>query len=378
MQKHYLYFLREFLSRCRKKFPALFFYIFKKYILSFGDRKLKFPHTVMIRLSGENNFNLSYCGMWSEAIRKYSTRDFLLEKIPVESWIKVINDLRKYKPYVFLDGGEPLLYPGIELLIEHINKSNLLAGLRTDGTKIDDFKNDLMKLDFLLINLDGNERINQEITGSKKAFSKTVGGIKSLLEERARSRRFRPLIQMTTSILKKNQGILFEMAELAQSLEVDIFCISLPILASEKAISEYNNIMKESLGINSSLWNYYNATFTEEEISKILKQINRIKKNKWDFELKILPSIKVKNIRGYLKGQSAEENNKCLLPKRVACIFPNGDVCPCWDHPDISVGNVLKDNLYSIWNSSSMEKFRIGIDTNELRVCRQCHGLFEK
>jgi MoaA/NifB/PqqE/SkfB family radical SAM enzyme len=98
--------------------------------------------TCFIIITNDCNNSCSYCINNNNKENIYSE----YQNVAFDKYKKLIKELREIKfSDVVITGGEPLLYPEINRLIEEIHKNGLTSTLITNGEKLDDHSLDKLK-----------------------------------------------------------------------------------------------------------------------------------------------------------------------------------------------------------------------------------------
>jgi radical SAM protein with 4Fe4S-binding SPASM domain len=375
-----------YLSSQRHKLPAALRLSFSRHpitqsIFRRPNKDLPPPTTIFIRITKRCNLHCSLCGQWGQngIYNKMDKAQMLREELSLADWKAFIDSVAGFKPYIMITGGELLLRNDIVELVQHISDRGLLCHINSNSTLIESKADDLVKagLDFISFSLDAPEKINAEITGNDLAFKRVVAGITRLAQARDRSPARLPVIQMFTVVSEKNQGHLFEMAEIAEQMGVDKFIISFPIFttpALERASAE---IFKREFGIDPVYWKGFIADMSKMNAELIENQLAKIRSRRWKFQYQQFPEAS-KDFSAaihFKRPDLIQGGRRCGLISTMPVIMPNGDVSTCWDHPDYVVGNIKKAEFLEIWNDTPYKKFRSVLKDGVLPTCSRCSGL---
>ena len=345
-------------------------------------RRLFPPRTVMIRITRQNNLRPTCCGRWAEVeLFDEQGNNPFDQQLTIENWKRFIENISLFRPYIFIEGGEPFLRENIIELVDFISSKGLLCGIRTNATLLEGFASQLEKagLDYLLCNLDAPEPgLNAEITGRQDSFESAIKGIKAMKE--ARKNAGVPLIQITTTVSRHNQGRLLDMALLAASLGVDVFAISLPVFTTPAQEELTSSQFKKHFGFEPKFWKAFINEAEGLNVPLVEEQIRSIKSKHWDFEYRQFPPDKTgfDLPAHFLLPEKPHFDSNCLLPWLLTAVMPNGDVATCWDHPDYIAGNILKDDMLNIWSGDKYREFRSVIKQGIFASCARCNGLYHK
>ncbi|MHB8897474.1 MAG: adenosyl-hopene transferase HpnH [Thermoguttaceae bacterium] len=133
----------------------------------------RFPMVLMLEPLHECNLKCTGCGR----IREYA--DTAHERLSVEECLAAADECGA--PIISVCGGEPLIHPEIDELVERLVERKKHVYLCTNGTllakKIELFRPSSRI--FINVHLDGMEATHDAITGRKGVFAKAVDGIQA-------------------------------------------------------------------------------------------------------------------------------------------------------------------------------------------------------
>lgn len=137
----------------------------------------RFPLVLMLEPLFACNFTCSGCG------RIHEYKDNARDQLSLNQCLKAVDDCGA--PVVSICGGEPLLYPHINELVEKILKRNRVVYLCTNGWMLDKKLGSFAPHPMFNINvhIDGTARVHDAIVEREGAFAKATHGIK-LAKER--------------------------------------------------------------------------------------------------------------------------------------------------------------------------------------------------
>jgi radical SAM protein with 4Fe4S-binding SPASM domain len=252
-----------------------------------------------------------------------------IEQIKEILW-KIFNQAKV--PSTSFTGGEPTLIPELPELIQYAKDLGMRVNLITNGTLVD---NDLaMKLadhglDSAQVSLEGvTAETHDHIVQKKGAFAKTVSAVKHLKNAGI-------LTHTNTTITKANlsETTLFP-AFVKEEFGNDKFSMNLIIPTG-------------SGGINEELVVKYS------EIGLCLEHIISASERE-DVEFMWYSPVPMCMFNSILHGLG---NKGCSACDGLISIAPNGDIIPCASYDD-SVGNLLKNDFDTIWQSDNAKMYR--------------------
>ncbi|MFN2165946.1 MAG: radical SAM protein, partial [Anaerolineae bacterium] len=109
---------------------------------------------VDIKISNACNLRCKMCAQWNEVgWHKSQPISFVRDSIPLEVYTKMVDDVAKHKPWMFIYGGEPFVYPDLMPLLRYMKEKDLVVSVVTNGTMLAKHSPALveMGMDFLLV-----------------------------------------------------------------------------------------------------------------------------------------------------------------------------------------------------------------------------------
>jgi radical SAM protein with 4Fe4S-binding SPASM domain len=299
------------------------------------------PLNVTIELTQNCNFKCEHCYNFDRSNQDIS-RDITSKTLTLEQWKNIVFQIREMGCfYLCLTGGEVLLYPHLNSLIEFSKNKGLSIRLKTNGsllTKEKAFELKRLGIDDIEFSLYGATSItHDEFTNSRGQFLKVIEGMKWAKEYK--------LNPMCNIILHKGSVSEFsKMIALVKKLEVP-FQVSMDISAqhdgSSKAL-QYRPSVSDLRGIFTS------------EVGEFL--------------------LPFENVTG---------NIQCACARSNCGIGYDGSVYPCIGAPLLS--GTLKDQSFrEIWLNSpvlnrirklKLKDYKDCFDCSDRNFCQRSSGL---
>lgn len=275
------------------------------------------------------------------------------KNISVATMEKVLNDaLPLGLSHIKFTGGEPFVNPKLFDFLDTAARYNLSIGIETNGTLLT--KNNIKrlktyKLDRISASLDGSSpKIHERIRGVKGCFSKTVKGIRLLIENKIYP-------QVIFCLQKLNAHDLENTIRLANNMNVRSFEINpLALLGdNSSAIQGCESLpIEELLRLEKRVENEFTKLYPDMHVNlylpPALKGIQALSKHR-------LCSCKIFNICG---------------------ILSNGDVSICGigiSKKDLIMGNVNERSIFAIWKEGRIfNEIRAKIPSQLKGICGKC------
>ncbi len=317
------------------------------------EKRIELVH---LQLTRNCNLRCWFCGQWGK-------RGFFSNasgsEMSFEDWKKVINSLIRYReetkisPSVMLWGGEPLMSPDFQRIVEYLRENNFELGMVTNGVLLDKYI-DLCKEAFkkIYISIDGNREIHDGIRGDG-VFDKVSENIKLLQGGKAE-------IIIMTVISPEVLDILPQLPDILAPLKPDKMLLQEMIYMSQDEIKAYSRWLKSSFGMNAKEIYSWEMKLSEDFQQRKEEALRKVSQLKYSFPVAYLPH-----------GEKAAQKH-CLSPFRHIHVAWNGDVMYCTDFYDFSVGNVKEEDVISIFNNEMSEKFRSEIAEGNCSTCNHC------
>ncbi len=240
------------------------------------------PTNLSIVLSMRCNLSCVMCrqirGADEGAVHR-SWYDFGRE-LPIEVWIRLLDQVASFRPWLFVTGGEPLLYPHFKEFVEEARKRRLLVHLQTNGTLLAGVADFVVSMGVAAVNvsLDGPPEIHDRVRNKKGTFERVEQGMAALLEARQRLKSPGPIISFNFTISKTNLPWLEEIVPLAVRLNADCLQIQHTMFDSIENVAKHNQFFTaervRELGLEIDLPSisddeYYQNELTPEDLPKL-------------------------------------------------------------------------------------------------------------
>jgi len=321
------------------------------------------PEAVMLYLTERCNLNCKVCFL------KHIKIDY--KELEVWDWIRLIDEVAQYNPRISISGGEPLLYNGIDEILDYLHRKGLSTTLTTNGTLIDRHLLSILKnIERLKISIDGPEEIHDKLRGIKGTYKKVIHNIEMLNKIKLEKSRQTPFLTMYSIITTDLLPYLEQMIEIAIKNKFQQIRFLHLLFLSEEDINAAKNIFPDRL--------YYwkGAVFNAEHFvhsEKIAEGIMKIKEKKYPIIVEFEPDFNFQNILKYYRRDThffLSYRGKCRMPWTSMTIKQDGRVEIC---PDYIIGDTKEDSLKEIWNSKRAKELRKFISQrNTFPVCKAC------
>lgn len=317
------------------------------------------------------NMSCAMCGqVYSERrIKEYAYLPLEIIKMQIEN----CKDLKS----VYLFGGEPLLYPQFDELVEYLNEKKLTVIMTTNGLELHKHIDSIVNyVTDISISIDSNIKADFEKIRSKNTYEKVMENYRLLLDV-CKKCNSNLQIGLNVVIMKENCRYLLELNEYFYNDidRINRINYEVPITINNCIGEEYQTVCDWQFGIKADSWTwFYNKieNFTDEEIDIIEQAVQKLKKySKVTF---LAPNS---DLRKFLMNKQKISNPICRFSYHSCSILPNGDVTFCVDFPDYILGSIFSDNIVSIFGNKKANDFREYFDKKgNLPICQRCPRIF--
>lgn len=305
-------------------------------------------NTIYFYLTEGCNLKCRHCWIapkFEQEKPKYPTLDFELFKDIIEQGKQL--GMRSVK----LTGGEPLIHPDIEKILDYIHENELRLTIETNGVKCTpEIVSKIIKTKhpFVSISLDGSDSSTHEwVRGVDGCFDAAIQGAKNLINAGLRP-------QFIMSIMKHNVGQMESVVRLAEEIGAESvkFNIVTPTARGEQMheagetipieqLVELGSWVENELSSNSKIRIVYSHTPAFRPLSKI-----------------------------FSKG-----NGRCGIFGIIG-VLGTGKYALCGigeTVPELVFGDAKTDRLKDIWNNNKvLNSIRTSLPKELTGICRDC------
>lgn len=314
-------------------------------------RKLLFQRPrlrcLFFELTDQCNLNCRHCGSECDPTRsRYIDTEVLLQALE-----GIFEDMGQEQFMICLTGGEPLLHPDFERIVQKINEYGIPWGMTSNATLIDPKmaeKLKQLKMGSISVSLDGLKEDHEWLRRVPGSFESAVEGIRNLHSVGIR-------VQITTVVHKWNYEKLEDIYRFVR--ELGVFSWRVVNVDPIGRAEETNELL-----------------LSRDEIFKLLEFI-REKRFQADNPMHVCYGCS-----HYLSFEYENETRdfyfQCGAGTTVASILCNGDIYGCLDierRPELVQGNIKTDRFSKVWYQGFQQYRR---DRSEL--CEDCMNCPER
>ena len=336
---------------------------------------LEFPAVISFTLTNACNLRCRMCGQWSDGGYIRLHRGFQGEPLRVADWKKLVDEVAEHGiQWLLIRGGEPFLVPGIIDLLEHIIERRIPISIDSNGTKLVDFAEDLVRLGrmHVTVSIDGDEAVHDQVRGVPGCFQKIQEGLARLDElDPGPERRVSRSICFTISPWSlPNLGY---MPAVARRLGVNGINIVPYFYVPAAAGQVWERELRELLGIEAFSWHGFHHEASGVDVADFAAQYKRYTETLGRVcEYPYLP-LSLDEFRAWFAdAQTPVGRSICYNVDRLIDIQPTGEANFCVDFPDGVLGHVRQETIAAIWNGERARRFRERRRQGRMGACHRC------
>lgn len=302
-------------------------------------------------------------------------------ELPLEVWLRLLDQTASFLPRLYLTGGEPTLYRHFRPLVAEAKRRGYLVQVQTNGTLLEELAGFLVDqgVEIVTVSVDGPAQVHDRIRGRQGAFSLTRKGLEAL----AHARRLRtspgPIVVLNCVISKANMGALDEMAPLAMELGADILQFQHTMFNSRANVESHNRWLSPEVARARGLeltspsipaGEYYESEISADDLP-LLRQGLQLARRQAGNRLKVafLPNLPAQLLEPYYLNLDHPFPPACNALWQTCRILPDGTVSNCLH---VVAGNIATESFQEIWNGPRIRRFRQMIRRRLLPGCVRC------
>ncbi len=293
------------------------------------------------------------------------------DSLPLEVWKSVVDDVRRWRPYIWFTGGEPTLYPHFVPLVRYIKEQGLMAGVTTNGTTLRQKAAEIMEapMDLMVVSIDGKGSIHNGVRGHERAYDRTIEGVLEIQQLKKRLGSRKPAIIVNCAMTPDNYEYITDMVEVAEMLGADAL--------------NFQHLWQLTSGMverHNQKWGAYHCVSYDDcggmepkpmDAENVIRVVHEVKRMDARIPVLFHPEITDDEIRTYYN-----EPEVFVRRRPAACawlntdILPNGDVSPCFD---MVCGNITEERFSDIWNGFAFREHRKRLSAEgDFPICARC------
>ena len=333
--------------------------------MSLADGWAPFPKQILFEVTYACNMNCKMCYLASSSLNRPHQR---MSRDEVE---RMLDSFYPNLPTVILTGGEPCTRKDFMSLVKAVKRRGMRCVVFTNGSLLDEDTIIALVdvgLDSISISLDGSQEVFHEVTGRGDLYPRVVENIKLLV---AHKRDGSPKVcigSVMSPISIDTQDSLLDFAQACAIDEISFLYLHFVLDADVEQHIEATKM----LGLHHKT--HINRHMLSDDLASLSSKIRDfVSRTPKDRRFRFVPDLADREIQGWYENKDGFFfRHYCYYHWMNARLMPNGDIYPC-ERIVLSMGNVLKQNLATIWNSERFREYRQELNVQGvLPICNRC------
>ncbi len=280
--------------------------------------------------------------------------------VPLETYKRLVDEIKHKRPTIYLWGGEPFLYPDLFPLVDYMKDAGLAVSVNTNGTHMAKNAEEIVRKKWhaLFVSLDGFEETNDRIRGAG-SYRRVVEGFEAINREKKRQGSHLPHMGIVSTVNNLNYKDLYRLAEASQNFGLSWHIFNLGTYTNQAIVEKQRAFMREKLDTEiGNLQAYdtgYNDGIDGQELYDILTKVHSMPT---DHPIITVPALNPEKINTYYSDLEIPVRSQCAVPWSQANIDYDGGVHFCADYPDYKLGNIKDEPFFDIYNGERAVRFR--------------------
>jgi len=332
-------------------------------------RRLAPPAVLTLFLTYRCNLKCRMCGQ----NRLFST--YGKAELSPDDYAELLGEFRVLKPSICLFGGEPLLYPRFDELVELIDSLGFRQHLITNGTLLDRLdERTIARLDRITVSINGPEDVHNRIANVSDAFERAMAGIERARAVRARRGSRRPLVYSLVTVTQDNFALLSDVAcELARAgVDGVTFQHLSYITPDEQRVHE--DLVRDSRFAASAAFTKGYVDTPKIDADVLWDQLERARATR-GLDVFVFPDFTKAELEAYYSDRAFDMfgTRRCEFGWFEATVMPDGRLTTCMN---IELGRLGSSGFMDAWRGEGWMQYRRFFAANTLPYCVRCCGLY--
>ena len=352
--------------------------VLRKINKSLYPEKLFFPpEHIILAVNNICNLHCKMCDVGAN-YKDSNFYDHMVGTHPVNMPLELIKEIIDQTARFFPDAKlgfaftEPIIYPHLIEALTYAKSKGVFTTLTTNGSKLPKLAKELCAsgLSELYVSLDGPPEIHNTIRGNKNSFQWALDGIKEVLTGEGKH----PKVYVQCAITQWGIGHLTELIELFRDVPLGHIGFMHYTFVTENMAKVHNEVLNGLYPVQASNVSQFDSS--ELDLDTLHEEITQIVNTKYPFPITFSPLITDKEkLKEYYLQPETKIGKVCNNIFSSIMIKSDGEVIPAHSRCfKVEAGNIYKNNLREIWNSSTIGQFRKTVMQHGglLPACSRC------
>lgn len=342
------------------------------------------PHIIYLAINSICNLKCKMCDVGVENAESQFYKNLCISEtrhpeIPIESFRKLVDEVRAFKPKIAITSTEPLLYQPIVDAVSYARQAGLHVQVTTNGFLLDRYAKGFVEagLNELWVSLDGPAPIHNKIRGVSRSFERAIDGIKAVMHYRKEFGRRIPAIATNFAISNHNYHSLAAYVDAVAEHGLDL---------RQLVFSHMNYVLPETAHKHNLQFGHIcratassvtGASPRDVDPDVLWAEISKVKTHHGHLTAAFTPEMSRDEIElFYRRPEKFIHQDRCTVPWVMAQILATGDLIPMTRCYNVPLGNIYQTSFAQAWNGEKMRNFRIHLQKHgAFPACTRCCGV---
>lgn len=291
------------------------------------------------------------------------------KELSVRKFKEIIDMVKSKRPGIILSGGEPFTHPGVIDMVAYAKKMGLAVQIFTNGALVKkDLTTALVKsgLDYIDFTLLGDEKSHSLVAGVPDAYNMFIENLRYFSENKGNTK-----VILNYTITPRSLRGIRHAAELAKQYGLDGVRIQHYNFMLPNESVAHDNLIKDLFNMDSSTHEIEDGGNLEWMIDEIITFKEESDAVFGDIPVQWAPTLTDTEIVTWYSGPRFSTQRRCLYPWRGILIDADGKLYPC-SKIYLELGDTNNKNVFVVWNSMVMRKFRKKLRKGLFPACSRC------
>ena len=352
----------------------------KKKRHTYGYDHMKNFALIYLKLTPLCNLHCVMCGQRGDrgVLKGHAGAEAAKTILSLDTYKKMVDELKSVKPIYYIWGGEPFLYPDLLPLVKYILDSGCLCAINTNGTLLERYAEQIVRDGWhnIFVSLDAFQDVNDAMRG-KGSYENVVKGFAAINREKKRQGKTLPIMGVVTTVTKLNYESLPDLAVACKDFNIVWHIYNLGTYTNDAILARHKSHMKEHLDTDIYMLDGYNTGYNNGvDGAKAHQILETIHGTDYGYLSITVPALNPEKTHEYYSELDTHVRDNCIVPWCQANVCYNGDVTFCADYNEYVLGNIKDQSFKEIYNSDRANRFREEIlkcDGHIFPGCVRCY-----
>jgi MoaA/NifB/PqqE/SkfB family radical SAM enzyme len=327
------------------------------------------PTELVVLISRKCFLNCVMCG--TKAM--YGSDERFSDYFELKYIKKIADEIAEWKSpiYVKLTGGEAMMHPQFEEIIDYFKYRKIPIRLSTNGVllrKMEKAKTLVdAKTEVITISVDGTEqdhnRIRQKGAQGSRLYSFILEGVDNLSLLKKEKKSQYPMVQFTCTVNEMNYRNLYDFVDGLKNIDIQWLHLAYLQFISEENGKKSEQVIKEIGGYGDEKWKFFHyapLSVMNMDLDMLAGQMKKIYSSSFPFPISAsdVGGFDRDSLHRFFHTDDQIHNSLCANTYISAVILSPGLMTYCIDFPQFDYGDIRERTIEENWFSDKAQSLR--------------------